>query len=86
MFTFKSKSKSSNDCTDANDPTVKRNRAGVGSATASFSQVISMCVVPVRVKHSDSRKFVTEDLISKFDVSGVKTSIISRLQGTNNIT
>ena len=49
-----------------------------------------MCVVPVRVKHSDSDKevktfalldtwsqgtFVTEDLISKLRVSGVKTSI-----------
>ena len=49
-----------------------------------------MYVVPVRVKHSDSDKegknftlldscsqgtFVTEDLISKLSVSGVKTSI-----------
>ena len=54
-FTFKRKSKSSNDGTGSNDPTVKSNCAGVGCATSTFSQVISMCVVPVRVKHSDSR-------------------------------
>ena len=96
-FTFKRKSKSSNDGTDSNDPTVKSNCAGVGCATATFGQVISMCVVPVRVKHSDSDKevktfalldtcsqgtFVTEDLISKLGVSGVKTSInIKTLNG-----
>ena len=56
-----------------------------------------MYVVPVRVKHSDSDKevknfalldscsqgtFVTEDLISKLSVSGVKTSInIKALNG-----
>ena len=56
-----------------------------------------MCVVPVRVQHSDSDKevktfalldtcsqgtFVTEDLISKLGVSGVKTSInIKTLNG-----
>ena len=82
-FTFKRKNKSNNNGTDSNDPTVS-------CATATFSQVIGMCVVPVRVKHSDSDKevktfalldtwsqgtFVTEDLISKLRVSGVKTSI-----------
>ena len=94
---LKRKSKSSNDGTNSNDPTVKSNYAGVGCATVTFGQVISMCVVPVRVKHSDSDKevktfellntcsqgtFVTEDLISKLAVSGVKTSInIKTLNG-----
>ena len=70
---------------------IKSNCAGVGCATATFGQVISMCVVPVRVKHSDSDKevktfalldtcsqgtFVTEDLISKLGVSGVKLQSI----------
>ena len=94
---LKRKSKSSNDGTNSNDPTVKSNCAGVGCATVTFGQVISMRVVPVRVKHSDSDKevktfellntcsqgtFVTEDLISKLAVSGVKTSInIKTLNG-----
>ena len=96
-FTFKRKSKSSNDGIDSNDPTVKSNCAGVGCAAATFGQVISMCVVPVRVKHSDSDKevktfalldtcsqgtFVTEDLIRELGVSGIKTSInIKTLNG-----
>ena len=57
-----------------------------------------MCVVPVRVKHSDSDKqvktfalldtcslaiFVTEDLISKLGVSGVKTSVNIRTLNEN---
>ena len=76
---------------------IKSNCAGVGCATATFGQVISMCVVPVRVKHSDSDKevktftlldtcsqgtFVTEDLISNLGVSGGKASInIKTLNG-----
>ena len=96
-FTFKKKSKSSNDSTDANYPTVKSNCAGAGCATATLSQVISMCVVLVRVKHGDSDKevktfalldtcsqgtLVTEAFISKLGVSGVKTSInIKTLNG-----
>ena len=89
-FMFKKKSKSSNDGTDANDSTVKSNFAGIGFATATLSQVISMCVVPIRVKHTDSDEevktfalldtgsqgtFVTEYLVSKLGVSWVKTSI-----------
>ena len=46
---LKRKSKSSNDGTNSNDPTVKSNCAGVGCATVTFGQVINMCVVPVRV-------------------------------------
>ena len=38
------KGKSSNGATYSNDPTVKSNCAGVCSATATLSQVISMCV------------------------------------------
>ena len=92
------KDKSSADGTCSNDPTVKSNCAGVGCATATFSQVISMCVLPVKVKHSYSDKevktfalldifsqgtFVTEDLISKLGVSGVKSSInIKTLNGS----
>ena len=98
-FTFKRKRKSSNNGTDCNDPTVKSTCAGVGCATATFSQLISMCVVPVRLKHSNSDKevktfallntcsqgaFVTEDLISKLGMSGVKTSInIKTLNGNS---
>ena len=53
-FTFKKKSKSSNDGTDAmNDLIVKSNCEGVGCATETLHQVISMCVVPVRIKYSD---------------------------------
>ena len=40
-----------NGVTDANDPIVKSNCAGVGCAAATLNQVISVCVVPVRVKH-----------------------------------
>ena len=85
------KGKSSNDGTYSNDPTVKSNCAGVGCARATFSQVISK-------GHSYSDKevktfalldtcsqgtFVTEDLISKLGVSGVKSSInIKTLNGS----
>ena len=83
-------SKSSNDGTDANEPTFKSCCPGVGCVTANLIQVISMCVIPIRVKHSDSDKeveafalldtcsqgtFVTEDLLSKFGMSGVKNSV-----------
>ena len=57
-FMFKKKRKSSNDGTDANDPTVKSNCAGVGCAANTLRQVISMCVIPVRVKHHSSDKEV----------------------------
>ena len=50
------KEKPSNDGTYSNDPTVKSNCAGVGCATATFSQVISMCVLPVRVTAIQIRK------------------------------
>ena len=96
-FIFKKKSKSSNDGTDANDSTVKSNFAGIGFASATLSQVISMCVVPIRVKYTDSDKevktlalldtcsqgtFVTEYLISKLGVSWMRTSIsIKTLNG-----
>ena len=57
-----------------------------------------MCVVPVRVKHSDSDKevktfalldtysqetFVTENLISKFGVSGKRTSVNIKTSSEN---
>ena len=89
-LTFKRKSKSSNNDTDPNFSTVKSNFAGVGFVIFTFSQIISICVVPVRVKHSNSNNevktfalmdtyshgtFVTEVLISKLGLSGVKTSI-----------
>ena len=51
-------SKSSNDGTDANEPTYKSYCAGVGCVTANLIQVITMCVKPIRVKHSDSDKEV----------------------------
>ena len=86
-FRFKRKSKS-NDGTNATDPTVNSNCADVSCAAATISQVINMCLVPVRVKHSDSDKkvialldtcsqgkLVTEDLISKLGEFGVNTSI-----------
>ena len=57
-FTFEKKSKSSNDGTDANDPTVKSNCASVGCPTDTLRQVISMCVIPVRVKHRNLDKEV----------------------------
>ena len=53
-FTFKRKSKSNNVGTDANDPTIKSNFVGVDCKATILGQIISMCVVPVRVKHSDS--------------------------------
>ena len=55
-FKFKRKNKYNNDGNDANDPTVKSNCAGIGCAAATLSQVISICVVPARAKHSDSEK------------------------------
>ena len=48
---FKRRSKSNNGVTDANDPSVKSNCAGVGCAAATLNQVFSVCVVPVRMKH-----------------------------------
>ena len=57
-FIFKKKSKWSNDGTNANDPTVKSNCTGDGCAITTLSQAISIFVVPVRVKHSNSDKEV----------------------------
>ena len=52
MFTFKRKNKSNDVGTNANNPT--SNYENVGCVAATLSQIISMFVVPVRVRYSDS--------------------------------
>ena len=54
MFTIKRKNKSNDVGTNANNPTMKSNYENVGCVAATLSQIISMCVVPLRVRHSDS--------------------------------
>ena len=98
-FRFKRKSKS-NDGTNATDPTVNSNCADVSCAAATISQVINMCLVPVRVKHSDSDKkvktialldtcsqgkLVTEDLtVSLVSLGLILQSISRHLMGTKS--
>ena len=91
---FKMKSKKTSD--DDTDKTgeqpegMKRNCVGIKNVATIVGEVISMCVVPVRLRHFNSQKevkmfalldscsqgtFVTERILKELDVTGVKTSI-----------
>ena len=74
-----------------------KSKTEVNCATAKFGETISMCVVPVRVRHKNSNtvvrtmamldncsqgSFVKNDLLEKFAVEGTHTSItINTLNG-----
>ena len=80
---------------------MKSNCAGIGNAATNFGEVISMCVVSVRLRHCNSDKevstfalldtcsqgtFVTDDLLKKLGLSGVRTSInIKTLNGDKKV-
>ena len=80
---------------------VKSNCAGIKNAAVAVGEVISMCVVPVRVKHHNSKNevttfalldscsqgtFATDDLLQRLNISGVETSIsIKTLNGNQNV-
>ena len=76
---------------------MKNNCAGIKNVATVVGEIISMCVVPVRLRHRNSQKevktftlldscsqdtFVTEQILKELDVTGVKTSInIKTLNG-----
>ena len=77
------------------------NCAGIKNAATVVGEVISMCVVPVRLRHCNSQKevktftlldscsqgtFVTEQILKELDVTGVKTLInIKTLNGNQKV-
>ena len=77
------------------------NCAGIKNAATVVGEVISMCVVPVRLRHCNSQKevktfalldscsqgtFVTEQILKELDITGVKTSInIKTLNGNQKV-
>ena len=85
-----------------NETAIKRNFAGLGNAATNLGEVISMCVVSVRLRHWNSHKevsifplldtcsqgtFVTDDLLKILELSGVRTSInIKILNGKKKVT
>ena len=69
---------------------MKSNCAGIGNAATNLGEVISMCVVSVRLRHCNSDKevstfalldtcsqetFVTDDLLKKLGLSGARSLI-----------
>ena len=86
---------------DKNETAMKSNCAGIGNAATNLGEVISMCVVSVRLRHCNSDKevstfalldtcsqgtFVTDDLLKKLGLSGVRTSInIKTLNGDKKV-
>ena len=76
---------------------MKSNCAGIKNAATVAGEVISMCVVLVRLRHCNSQKevktfalldscsqgtFVTEQILKELDVTSVNTSInIKTLNG-----
>ena len=86
---------------DKNETAMKSNCAGIGNAATNLGEVISMCVVSVRLRHCNSDKevsafalfdtcsqgtFVTDDLLKKLGLSGVRTSInIKTLNGNKKV-
>ena len=74
-----------------NETAMKSNCAGIGNAATNLGEVISMCVVSVRLRHCNSDKevstfalldtcsqgtFVADDLLKKLALSGVRTSTV----------
>ena len=75
--------------------------AGIKNAATVVGEVISMCVVPVRLRHCKSQKevktlalldscsqgtFVTERILKELDATGAKTSInIKTLNGNQKV-
>ena len=86
---------------DEQPEAMNSNCAGVKNAATVVGEVISMCVVPVRLRHCNSHKevktftlidscrqgtFVTEQILKELDVTGVKTSInIKTLNGNQKV-
>ena len=80
---------------------MKSNCAGIKNAANVVGEVISMCVVQVRLRHHNSQKevktfalldscsqdtFVTGWILKEIDVTGVKTSInIKTLNGNQKV-
>ena len=85
-----------------NETAMKSNCAGVGNAATNVGEFISMCVVSVRLRHCNSDKevstfalldtcsqgtFVTDNLLKKLGLSGVRTSIkIKTLNSNKKVT
>ena len=81
---------------------MKSNCAGTGNAATNIKEVISMCVVSVQLRHCNSDKevstfalldpcsqgtFVTDNLLKKLGLSGVRTSTnIKTLNGNKKMT
>ena len=98
---YKRKNKKSPDeakVDDKNQTAMKRNFAGVGNAATNVGEVISMCVVSVRLRHCNSDKevstfalldtcsqgtFVNDNLVKKLGFSGVRTSIDIKTLNSN---
>ena len=86
---------------DKNETAMKSNYAGIGKAATNLGEVISMCVVSVRLRHCNSDKevstfalldtcsqgtLVTDDLLKKLGLSGVRSSInINTLNGNKKV-
>ena len=98
---YKRKNKKSPDeakVDDKNETAMKSNCAGVGNTATNVGEVISMCVVSVRLRHCNSDKevstfalldtssqgtFVTDNLLKKLGLSGARTSINIRTLNSN---
>ena len=96
---YKTKRKKTDNDTDATveQEAINSNCAGIKNAATVVGEVISMCVVPVRLRHCNTQKevktytlldscsqdtFVTELILKELDVTGVRTSInIKTLNG-----
>ena len=92
--------KSSNEAAanNKNETAMKSNCAGIGNVATNLGEVISMCVVSLRLRHCNSDKevstfalldtcsqgtFVTDDLLKKLGLPGVRTSINIKIQNGN---
>ena len=95
-FQLQQKDKKSEKESEEKEP-LKSNSTGVNCAEAKFNQVISMCVVPVHIRHKKSNivvrtlamldncsqgSFVKTELLEKLEVEGTNTSVtIKTLNG-----
>ena len=100
---YKTKRKKTDNDTDTTveQEAINSNYAGIKNAATVVGEVISMCVVPVRLRHCNSQKevktytlldscsqgtFVTERILKELDVTGVRTSInINTLNGNQKV-
>ena len=100
---YKTKRKKTDNDTDTTveQEAINSNCAGIKNAATVVGEVISMCVVPVRLRHCNSQKevktytlldscsqgtFVTERILKELDVTGVRTSInIKTLNGNQKV-